>query len=78
MSEEGNFPEIVECVACGKDLIRERYMGMYPDEDTGNVEKSRQRRSRPFAVLTYCMYVPRVKRAAALLDNSPPPRGHAF
>lgn len=34
MSEEGNFPEIVECVACGKDLIRERYMGMYPDEDT--------------------------------------------
>ena len=34
MSEEGNFPGIVEGVACGKDLIRERYMGMYPDEDT--------------------------------------------
>ena len=35
----------------------------------GNVEKSRQRRSRPFAVLTYCQYAPRVKRAAALLDK---------
>jgi len=33
---------------------------------TGNVEKSRQRRSRPFAVLTYTVYAPRVKRAAAL------------
>jgi len=32
----------------------------------GNVEKSRQRRSRPFAVLTYYEYAPRVKRAAAL------------
>ncbi len=42
----------------------------------GNVEKSRQRRSlashrhgRPFAVLTYYEYAPRVKRAAALLDE---------
>jgi len=35
----------------------------------GNVEKSRQRRSRPFAVLTYYEYAPRVKRAAALLDG---------
>ncbi len=35
----------------------------------GNVEKSRQRRSRPFAVLTYYEYAPRVKRAAALLDR---------
>ncbi len=35
----------------------------------GNVEKSRQRRSRPFAVLTYKAYAPRVKRAAALLDE---------
>ena len=35
----------------------------------GNVEKSRQRRSRHFAVLTYSMYPPRVKRAAALLDG---------
>jgi len=35
----------------------------------GNVEKSRQRRSRPFAVLTYSMYAPRVKMAAALLDG---------
>jgi len=46
----------------------------------GNVEKSRQRRSLPspkrfaqagrhFAVLTYSMYAPRVKRAAALLGG---------
>jgi hypothetical protein len=35
----------------------------------GNVEKSRQRRSRHFAVLTYSMYAPRVKMAAALLDG---------
>jgi len=35
----------------------------------GNVEKSRQRRSRHFAVLTYCEYAPRVKMAAALLDG---------
>jgi hypothetical protein len=37
--------------------------------DHGNVEKSRQRRSRYFAVLTYSMYAPRVKMAAALLDG---------
>jgi hypothetical protein len=35
----------------------------------GNVEKSRQRRSRPFAVLTYYEYAPLVKTAAALLDK---------
>ena len=35
----------------------------------GNVEKSRQRRSRHFAVLTYSMYAPRVQMAAALLDG---------
>ncbi len=35
----------------------------------GNVEKSRQRRSRRFAVLTYEAYAPRVKTAAALLDG---------
>jgi len=35
----------------------------------GNVEKSRQRRSRHLAVLTYAMYAPRVKMAAALLDG---------
>jgi hypothetical protein len=35
----------------------------------GNVEKSRQRRSRHFAVLTYWKYAPRVKLAAALLDG---------
>jgi len=35
----------------------------------GNVEKSHQRRSRHFAVLTYSMYAPRVKMAAALLDG---------
>jgi len=38
-------------------------------DDCGNVEKSRQRRSRPFAVLTYYEYAPRVKTAAALLDG---------
>jgi len=32
----------------------------------GNIEKSRQRRSRHFAVLTYYEYAPRVKMAAAL------------
>jgi len=36
---------------------------------SGNVEKSRQRRSRPFAMLTYWEYAPRVKTAAALLDE---------
>ncbi len=35
----------------------------------GNVEKSRQRRSRPFAVLTYWEYAPRVKTAAALPER---------
>ena len=37
----------------------------------GNVEKSRQRRSRYFAVLTYFMYDPRVKMALALLEFLP-------
>jgi len=41
-------------------------MGNYLD---GNVEKTRQRRSRHFAVLTYSMYAPRGKMAAALLDG---------
>jgi hypothetical protein len=44
----------------------------------GNVGKNCQRRSRPFAVLTYSMYAPRVIRAAALLGGPPPSRGHAF
>jgi len=35
----------------------------------GNVKKSHQRRSRHFVVLTYWRYVPRVKIAAALLDD---------
>ena len=35
----------------------------------GDVEKSRQRRSRQFAVLTYWEYAPRAKLAAALLDE---------
>ena len=35
----------------------------------GSVEKSRQRRSRHFSVLTYSAYAPRVKTAAALLDG---------
>ncbi len=40
-----------------------------PFGENGNVEKSRQRRSRPFAVLMNKAYAPRVKRAAALLDG---------
>ncbi len=39
------------------------------NSEQGNVEKSRQRRSRHFAVLTYKVYAPRVKTAAALLDE---------
>jgi len=35
----------------------------------GKVEKSFQRRSHHFVVLTYSMYVPRVKMTAALLDE---------
>jgi hypothetical protein len=35
----------------------------------GSVEKSRQRRSRLFSVLTYYAYAPRGKMAAALLDG---------
>ena len=35
----------------------------------GNVEKSYQRRSRHFPVLTYSVYAPRAKIAAALLDR---------
>jgi hypothetical protein len=39
---------------------------MYPN---GAVEKSRQRRSRHFSVLTYWKYALRAKLAAALLDE---------
>jgi len=39
------------------------------ESQLGNVEKSRQRRSRPFAVLTYYEYAPLVQMAAALLDE---------
>jgi len=35
----------------------------------GPVEKSRQRRSRHFSVLTYSQYAPRAKMAVALLDG---------
>jgi len=42
---------------------------MEMDSDTGSVEKSRQRRSRHFPVLTYSAHAPRVKMAAALLDG---------
>jgi hypothetical protein len=35
----------------------------------GSVEKSRQRRSRHFSVLTYYPYAPRTKMAAALLNE---------
>jgi len=36
---------------------------------SGSVEKSRQRRSRHFSVLTYCQCAPRAKMAVALLDE---------
>jgi hypothetical protein len=35
----------------------------------GNAEKTHLRRSRNFVVLTYWEYAPRVKNAAALLDD---------
>jgi len=35
----------------------------------GAVEKSRQRRSRQFSVLTYWKYAPRAKLTGALLDE---------
>jgi len=54
-----------KCVAIPTLPCRGTMTGMVD----GNVEKSRQRRSRPFAVLTYYEYAPRVKRAAALLDG---------
>ena len=37
--------------------------------EIGSVEKSRQRRSRQFSVLTYWKYAPLVKMVAALLDG---------
>ena len=40
-----------------------------PMSHAGSVEKSRQRRSRHFPVLTYSAYAPRVQTAAALLDG---------
>ncbi len=46
-----------------------RARGLIELKVNGNVEKSRQRRSRHCAVLTYSMYAPRVKRAVALLDG---------
>ncbi len=39
------------------------------EENYGNVERRREQRSRHFAVLTYRMYAPRVKKAAVLLDE---------
>ncbi len=49
------------------------FAGVFPptsiDYEGGNVEKSRQRGSRHFAVLTYSMYAPRVKMAAAFPSN---------
>jgi hypothetical protein len=44
-------------------LIRNESVHCIP---CGNVEKSRQQRSRLFAVLTYYEYAPRVKMAGAL------------
>ncbi len=43
--------------------------GLHESSQYGNVEKNRQRRSRPFAVLTSWEYAPRVKLAAALLEG---------
>jgi hypothetical protein len=37
---------------------------------TGNVEKGRQRRSRPFVMLTYYEYAPRAKAPAAFPSTS--------
>ncbi len=65
---------------CSSSQDRHRPIGQSVSKTyTGNVEKSRQptlklrptgqRRSGPFAVLTYYEYAPRVKRAAALLDR---------
>jgi len=48
---------------------RRQPSGMTELEEEGSVEKSRQRRSRHFSVLTYGMYAPRAKMAAALLDG---------
>ena len=44
-------------------------VGIFSIIPQGSVEKSRQRRSRHFPVLTYDAYAPRVKTAAALLDG---------
>ena len=53
------------CSKLHADIIHSNHMiGLM--SELGNVEKSRQRRSRQFAVLTYCEYAPRVKLAAAL------------
>ncbi len=43
--------------------------GLKEKIDYGSVEKSPQRRSRQFPVLTYWTYAPRLKLAAALLDD---------
>ena len=52
-----------------RTLLRYQIGAQSRGYNNGNVEKSRQRRSRHFAVLTYSMYAPRVKMAAALLDR---------
>jgi len=58
-----------------KRMMNEDQKGRNPTQScTGMLKKSRQRCSRPFAVLTYSMYAPRVKKAAALLDLPPPKR----
>ena len=41
-----------------------------PSNQRGSVEKSRQRRSRQFSVLTYGLYALRAKRAAAFPSAS--------
>jgi len=54
----------LSCLTTSLDLCLIKIVLQY-----GNVEKSRQRRSRHFAVLTYGGYAPRVKMAAALLGG---------
>jgi hypothetical protein len=55
----------------GISLPDEPPYGIILNETTekGNVEKSRQQRSRHVAVLTYWEYAPRVNMTAALLDG---------
>jgi hypothetical protein len=61
----GKIPTIIEAAA---NLSNDLSWGQSVGANSGNVEKGRQRRSRPFVVLTYYEYAPRVKVPAALLN----------